>query len=197
MWTGNCQLPGSHKAKRLRKAVCHQRTPPAILDLVGRIQTQNLLANTALFVTWPCVASGGSFSLCSVCQMPKSNLIWKTNQSKEMLKGIGNGEKTPEQQWAHFNWMFKQRRMHSIRVASEGIPKWVGAQRLESKIPHDFPMSRSVADRIMASKNVHSRSPEPVKTLPYMVKRTMQLRIRIRTHPWDGELCWIIQVSPN
>ena len=56
----------------------------------------------------------------------------------------------------------------------------MGAQRLESKIAHDFPMLRSVADRIMASKNVHSRSPEPVKTLPYMVKRTLQLRIRIR-----------------
>ena len=41
-------------------------------------------------------------------------------------------------------------------------------------------MLRSVADRIMTSKNVHSRSPEPVKTLPYMVKRTLQLRIRIR-----------------
>ena len=61
--------------QRLLKAVCHKRTPPAILDLVGRIQTQDLLANTALFVTWPCVASGGSFSLCLVCQMPKSNLI--------------------------------------------------------------------------------------------------------------------------
>ena len=118
--------------------------------------------------------------LFAVYQMPESNLIWKTNQSKEMLKGIGNGVKTPEQQWAHFNRMFNQRRVHSIRDASEGIPKWVGAQRLESKIPHDFPMLRSVADRIMTSKNVHSRSPELVKTLPYMVKRTLQLRIRIR-----------------
>lgn len=97
-----------------------------------------------------------------------------------MLKGIGKGVKTPGQQWAHFGRMFNQRRVHSIRDASEGIPKREGAQRLESKIPHDFPMLRSAADRIMASKNVHSRSPEPVKTLPYMVKRTLQLRIRIR-----------------